>query len=457
MKKAIALALAAAMSAGLLAGCGGGSTSTASSTTGEADSTASEAATPAVPEGDHTVNTTDPITLTISWWGGDSRHAAYQEAIAAFMEKYPNITVETSYGAWTGWEEAKSTELSSGNGQDVMQTNWNWLSQYSGQGQTFVDLYQYSDVIDLTQFPETALAACVVADELQGIPVAMTGRTFFWNMNTFKEAGIETPPSTLEELLAAGNTFKEVLGDEYYPVALGAYDRMIVMTFYLESVYGKQWVENGELQYTVDEVAEGLEFIQSLEDNHVTPSVPTMDAAAFDSIDKSQQWIDGQYAGIWEWDSSATKYHDALADNSGYTVGEEIKYGDAANGGFAKVSMCLSITETCEHPVEAAALINFLLNEEEGASIMGTQCGMVTSASGQAAAAAAGAVDPLVQQANNIVMDFVDFQLDPTYESDTLKGTGGYYEDAFEGLSYGDYSIEEAAEILVEGVNIALG
>ena len=85
MKKAIALAMASVMAAGLLAGCGGSAAnSTAASSeaaSSEAASTSTEAAsadsTVAATEA-HTVNTTDPITLTISWWGGDARQAAYE-------------------------------------------------------------------------------------------------------------------------------------------------------------------------------------------------------------------------------------------------------------------------------------------------------------------------------------------------------------------------------------------
>ena len=81
MKKAIALAMASVMAAGLLAGCGGSAAnSTAASSeaaSSEAASTSTEAATEA-----HTINTTDPITLTISWWGGDARQAAYEAACA---------------------------------------------------------------------------------------------------------------------------------------------------------------------------------------------------------------------------------------------------------------------------------------------------------------------------------------------------------------------------------------
>ena len=464
MKKAISLGVAAAMAATLLAGCGTAASSAAASSeaASTADSTTAEstAASEAAPSEAHEINTTDPIELTISWWGGDSRHEAYQKALEAFHEKYPNITVSPTYGAWSGWEEKQSTALAADQGSDVMQVNWNWLYQYSPTGEKFVDLREYSDVIDLSQWSDAAKNACIVADSLQAVPISMTGRIFYWNTKTFEAAGVDYP-KTLDDLMAAGKAFQEKLGDDYYPLALGEYDRMILMTFYLESVYGKPWVENGELQYTAEEVATGLDFIESLEDNHVIPSIPTMNGKGIDannSIDKSQVWIDGTYAGIFEWDSSANKYQSALADNSGFVVGDEIKFGDKANGGFSKVSMGLAITETCQHPAEAAALINFLLNEEAGASIMGSECGIPNSAAGLSIAEAADKVKPLVKEANSKVMAFVDFPLDPTYESTDLKANpGGTYADVFGGLSYDEYdSTAEAAEDLVDGIEDAL-
>lgn len=403
MKKALALMLAGAMSAGLLAGCGSaqGTASGSTAATGENGTSA------AAGSGD----------LTMSWWGGDSRHEAYQNALAAFTEE-TGISVATHYGAWSGWEDQTSAALYSGNAEDVMQVNWNWLSQYSGDGSKFVDLNEYADIIDLSQFPESTLEACTVAGKLQAIPVSMTGRIFYWNMNTFKEAGLDSYPTTLDELYAAGEAFKTNLGDDYYPLAMGEYDRMILMTFYLESTYGKPWVEDNTLQYTVEEIATGIDFIQSLEDNHVIPSIQTMNAAGIDannSIDKSEQWINGMYAGIFEWDSAPVKYRDALADASGFTVGDEIKFGDKANGGFSKVSMGLAITETCANKEAAAQLINYLLNGD-GAAIMGSECGIPNSVAGLAAASAVdGAVEALVEEANSKVMAFVDFQLDPVY------------------------------------------
>ena len=138
------------------------------------------------------------------------------------------ITVNPTFAAWSGWEDTMSTKFAGGVAEDVCQINWNWLYNYSKNGQTFIDLNSVSEYLDLTQWDEAKLAACNVANAQQCVPVSMTGRIFYWNKTTFDKAGISFP-TTLDELMAAGKTFQEKLGDDYYPLHLGAYDRMILM------------------------------------------------------------------------------------------------------------------------------------------------------------------------------------------------------------------------------------
>ena len=430
--------------AGLLAACGGNG--------GAASSTASSAAEAASVAG----LSSDPVTLTMSWWGGESRHNAYQEALKAFSAEHTTITVNPTFAAWSGWEDTMSTKFAGGVAEDVCQINWNWLYNYSGNGQTFLDLNSVTDYLDMSQWDDAKLGACNVANAQQCVPISMTGRIFYWNMTTFNKAGITEVPATEDDLFAAGKAFQEKLGDDYYPLHLGAYDRMILMVFYLESKYGKDWADptTSTLNYTADEIAEGIDFIKSLVDGHVIMPLPTYYGANGDgATHQSNEWITGKIAGIFEWDSAPSKYQSALADNSGFTVGEEIKFGDKANGGFSKVSMGMAITKSCQHPVEAAALIDFLWNGE-GAAIMGSECGIPASTAGLASAQAADAVKPLVLEANTKVLAFVDMPLDPYYESSKLKDTtDGIYTDVFDGLSYDEYDPQEAAEILLDGVS----
>ena len=444
------MATGAVGAAGLLAACG--SKPAASSTASSAAASQAPAA-----SADESLALSDgPVNLSISWWGGDSRHAAYQSALEAFQAEHSNITVEPTFAAWSGWEEKMAAAFIAGNAQDVCQVNWNWLYNYSADGSKFVDLNTTSKFIDLTQWDAAAMDACYVANSQQCVPVSMTGRIFFWNTTTFDKAGISYP-TTLDELMAAGKTFQEKLGDDYYPLHLGAYDRMILMVFYLESKYGKDWADptTSTLNYTADEIAEGIDFIKSLVDGHVIMSLPTYYGSNGDNAaHQSTEWITGKLAGCFEWDSSATKYQDALDEENkpGFTVGEEIKFGDY-NGGFSKVSMGLAITKTCEHPAEAATLINFLLNEEKGASIMGSECGIPASKAGLAAAQAAGAVKDLVAEANAKVMAFTTNKLDPLFENNDLKASGtGIYQEVFDNIDYGDQTPEEAVETLLDGM-----
>lgn len=394
--------------------------------------------------------------VSISWWGGDERHTATIAAIDKFKELNPDIKVTSTYSAWTGWEDKMSTQFYSKSAPDVNQINWNWITSFSSDGSAFADLNDYSEIIDLTQFPKEALEKCTIADKLQGIPIAMTGRIFYYNKTTFDKAGISVPTS-YEELLAAGKTFKEKLGDEYYPLVLTELDRMFLMVSYLQSVYGKEWVEDGKLQYNQKQIEEGMEFIQGLEKNHVIPAIQTVKGDGAESMDKNPKWMEGTYAGILEWDTSANKFKEALNEGQEFVVGDFFKDFGKYQGGMTKVSMAFAISESASDKEASAKLINFLLNDPEGVALMGSERGVPLSAIALKTVEDKGLLDETVAQANEKVMEWSKFSIDPMFEDSKLKAEpDGLYWDVMAGLSYGDYDVKTAAEMLIEGVDDVL-
>ena len=435
MKRVMAAGMVAAMALTTVA-CGGSADNSASTDKAEAPAEDAAPATEAAAAEDD--GSYDECTLTISWWGGDSRHTATQAAVDAFMKAYPGITVETTYSAWDGWEEKMATAFAAGTAQDVNQINWNWIESYSGNGTNFANLEDYSDVLDLTQFPSNALELCKADGKLMAVPVALTGRLFYWNKTTFDEVGVALPTDEAS-LFAAGEAFK-AYNEDYYPLALSEYDRMIFLVYYLESVYGKPWVENGEVQYTEEEIATGMDFINKLEDGHVIPTLATINGDMADSLDKNAKWIDGKYAGIFEWDSSASKFGAALEEGRELVVGDYLTDLGDNKGGYAKVSMCWAINAQTAHPKEAAMLVNYLANNEEAAQILASERGIPVSKSALTAANDAGLLNETVVEANGKVLAWVSNSLDPYFEDSQLKGSDGVYYDAMAGLSYGDYT-----------------
>lgn len=395
--------------------------------------------------------------ITFSWWGGDSRHEATQKAVEAFMAANPDITVTNDYGAWSGWEDKVSTALYAGTASDLNQTNWNWLSNYDNGGKTYVDLNEYKDVIDLTQFDQALLDQCTIDGRLVGIPISVTGRIFYWNADTYAKAGLELPTS-FADLMAAGEVFKTQLGEDYYPLTMGEYDRMIFVVYYLESKYGKAWIEDGVLQYDAAQIAEALQVLLDMEAAHVIPSIKTILGDGAESLDKNPKWSDGRYAGILEWDSSASKFQKALANPDALKVGTYFADLGEYQGGFTKISMCFAISASAKDPAACAKLLNYLLNEEEGVKILASQRGIPASKVGFEICQSNDLLDTTVAEANTKVVEWCQFALDPYFEDAGLKADpDGLYYDVHSGISYGDYTVEEAAEMLIEGINDVIG
>ena len=161
---------------------------------------------------------------------------------------------------------------------------------------------------------------------------------------------------------------------------------------------------------------------------------------------------------MFEWDSAVTKVQKAIVESTDkpgqeLVIGDFIKFGDY-NGGFTKISMALAVSANSAHPKEAAMLINYLLNDEEGIEICGTERGIPCSAQGMAVLKDKGIGDALVMEANEKVLGYSKFPLDPMFEHNDLKANpDGVYYKVFGKLSAGDISSAKAAEDLMKGID----
>ncbi|MGN0373775.1 MAG: ABC transporter substrate-binding protein [Enterocloster sp.] len=451
-KKATAAVLAAAMAFSLTA-CGGGekpaeTTAAAAETKAETEAASESAETEAA---ETEAASGDQVTIRFSWWGGDSRHEKTLEAVDAFMKKYPNIKVETEYGAWNGWTEKVSTALAADTAPDVMQVNWNWLYQFSSDGSKFADLKEYSDQIDFSNYDEATLESCVVADKQQALPISTTGKCFYWNKTTFDKAGIALP-TTFDELMEAGHVFQEKLGDDYYPLGMFEYERMLLMVYYLESKYEKPWVVDNVVNYTPEEVKEGLDWINALVDNHVLPSIQYIKSQGAETLEKNPDWACGKYAGFYEWDSAQAKFAEALDEGQEFVLGEFLTGFGKKTAGLYKISQAFAITESSQNKEAAATLINFLVSDPEAVKILGTERGMVVNKAANQTLIDADMMKGLTYEGNKAVMEVANYTFDPNFENSKLKDPTGVYYEVMEGISYGD-DTAEMAEYLIDSIN----
>lgn len=448
MKQVVSLALAGVM-AGSLVGCMPTNNTQTEATTAQVAQTESGAAqTEASSEKTMEINTTDPITLRFNWWGGDSRHEKTLAAIEAFEKKHPNITVEAEYEAFSGHEEKVALSLRAGSAADVIQLNMDWVNAYSPKGDTFYDLNKLGNIIDLSQYEQGDKDFYTINGSLQALPISNTGRGFIWNKTTYDMVGAKIP-TTLEELYEAGEKFAAYEDGSYYPFACADYVKIHLMIYYLQCKYGKDWIKDNQLQYTKEEIVEGLNFIKDLEEKHVIPdSKKLAGEGTSELLETSESWIDGHYGGAMCWDTNIAKYVDAVTEGE-IIVGEMIEMGDY-HGGPIKASQVIAIPATTQYPAEAAALIQFLFGEQEGAEILGDSRGIPCNKNAVQYVDTEGSK---VAEMNEKLMAWSSFKLDIFTERAALKAPDGVYTLTIQSLSYGEADADACADMLIDGIN----
>lgn len=387
----------------------------------------------------------EPCTLQFSWWGEETINPQMQQAVECFEAAYPGIHVEASARQGENREEELLEQLLGGTASDINQIRWEWLQEYSADGSLFYDLYKAYEVLELGAFGQEYLNLCTIGEELQAIPASVTGRVFLFDATLFEQAG-QTVPQTLQELVDAGEAFQSQLGDNYYPLALNTADRMALLVYYLESRYGKDWMVNGVLQYDVEEVEKGMEFLVMLEEQHVIPTLQKMKDA--DTMSRAAGWNNGFYGGVFLLDTELQQYRESLSDGHRLAVGARLKDLGIYQGGHVQVACAYAVSESCEHPREAALFLNFLLNCEEGIAAISDTQGIPLSRIARAYGKEQGMWDSTAWEANTRVLE-ADFRATP----ELMEGLqdASVYAGVMSGLSYGDYNAREAAQLLMDG------
>lgn len=387
----------------------------------------------------------DECTLRFSWWGGDDRHEATLEAIELWNSIHPEIEIIPEYGGWDGWTEKINTQINGNAAPDILQINYDWLVNFS-----FYDLYLLTDTLDLSGFSEETLSFGEKDGHLNAVTVSMSGRGLFYNSEVYKSLNAEYP-STWEELIALGDTFGS---QNLYPLDLDIQSggtAWYLAVVYVQQNTGKEFISmDGELGFTVEDIKAALDFYKTLEDNHVIRTIKTRtDEDGNAALYQSSEFIDGKIAGVLEWGSAVGKY-EAVLDEGVLESGPLLTDNNGNSGGWMiKPSLLYAISSDTEYPDEAAAFMDFLLNNEECAEILGTTRGIPASSYAFEHLYKTGLLDGLAHE-NAVMLEELDtVTVSPYMELTRMKD---FYNTAIEKVSYNTTNTTEAAQEMYDSI-----
>jgi len=314
----------------------------------------------------------EPVTISMTWWGGDARHESTQEAIAAFEDEYPNITVEPQYTDWAGYWDQLATAAAGGDAPDVIQMDELYLASYGGRGA----LYDLSTVdIDTTNIPAEAVETGVVADTQYALPIGIGVTGVVANADLFAEYGVELPDDetwTWDDYAAISKEISEKSGGKVLGTgAIGGLDAGSVK-YWARSVGNELFDAEGKVTLDPQALADMWQYQLDL--------IADGGSQAGDAI------FEGQAAGISGGPLATGKVALGTAYNTQITALTEAAGADlrllklpeptGVDPNFYKPSMYWAVSGATEHPAEAALLIDFLLNSETAADIIKTERGI---------------------------------------------------------------------------------
>lgn len=133
----------------------------------------------------------------------DARVEAMETLIANFEAANPDITVTMNHFPYDSYRTKVAAAIPAGEGPDVVQLFYGWLNDY-----VEAELIQPlpTDVfpaakIDAEFFP--MVQAMKEGDQYWALPTAVRSLALFYNERLLEEAGLDGPPETLDEMIAA--------------------------------------------------------------------------------------------------------------------------------------------------------------------------------------------------------------------------------------------------------------
>lgn len=157
---------------------------------------------------------TAAMAVEIEYWQYffDARVSAMEQLIENFEAANPDITVKMTHFPYADYRTKVAAAIPAGEGPDVVQLFYGWLNDYVEAkliqplpADTFAP-----EMIEKDFFP--MVAAMRDGDNYWALPTAVRSLALFYNTRLFDEAGVEAPPTNLDELVEVAKKLTKLDG-----------------------------------------------------------------------------------------------------------------------------------------------------------------------------------------------------------------------------------------------------
>ena len=310
------------------------------------------------------------VVLRYTWWGNPDRAARTQAAVDLFEKRNPGIDIQTSFAGYEAYKQKLATQAAGGDAPDVMQLDYRMIDQYASGG-VLLDLAERRSALDTGEFEPGLLATGRVDGKQYAVPQGRGTETMVYDTATWKAAGLE-PPRVGWTWSEWADAMRTVAARTGVPGGTDPGQSEDAFEIWLRGQGKALYTEDGRLGFDADDLTRWWTFTDKLRrEGAVSPAEQT---TQLDGTVENTPLGRGKAASDLNWDAPASGYL-ALVP-TGISLAPMPAGEDGTPGQYFKPSMFMGVAADSGHPEEAARLVDFLLNDDEAATILGATRGI---------------------------------------------------------------------------------
>jgi multiple sugar transport system substrate-binding protein len=310
------------------------------------------------------------VVLRYTWWGNPDRAERTEQAVALFEKRHPNVQVQTSLSGYDAYKQKLAVQATGGDAPDVMQLDYRQIDQYASGG-VLLDLAQQKAVLHTAEIDPGLLATGRVDGTQYAIPQGRGTETVVYDVKTWKASGVPLPRQgwTWGDWAAAVRELAKKTGK---PGATDPGQSEDAFEVWLRGRGKALYTKDGGLGFTADDLTEWWTFADKLRrEGAVSPAEQT---TQLDGSVENTPLGRGKAVSDTNWDAPASGYLALIPD--GVALAPMPSGEDGTPGQYFKPSMFLGVSANTGHPKESAELVDFLLNDQDAARILGATRGI---------------------------------------------------------------------------------
>lgn len=312
--------------------------------------------------------------LRLYWWGSQDRSRRTLEVAKLFEESRPGVKITGEAPGGDYWTKL-TTMIAGRNMPDIMQYEPSTLPDYSKR-KVLLPLDNYlGKTIRTDRFAPGALALGTVDGSVTGIPLSINTFALIYNEEAFKAAGL-TPPSkttTWDEFADLAVELTKKYGKNRVWGSANASRYNYVFQAWLTQRGKLLFTEDGKLGFTVDDAKEWYTYWAKLDarGGTVSADVQAQDQHLIDS----NPLMKGNALMAFVFSNQLSGYQAATQAPLGITS-LPISAADKPSGLFYRPGLHWAIAKTSKNPDDAAAFIDFFVNNPAAGKILGAERGV---------------------------------------------------------------------------------